>query len=263
MNHAEIARKLQSARFLLECIDNTVDQTPYRESAEESGMSIDDYLEAKFWSTLEADYPYAYNLLVTEGQHEDQSRRMKAFDRAKELLRAYLGPDFNSVLTDALNHEKVILDLRNSYNVQISYLYTKLVEKLGPALKDVYAVRNHQYYLIFQQVGPCLRRSASGDHEIDPERLTEHSTRYAQAVIDSALAKIKAKLGYLDRAAVVTINGGEFIIDGYRDGDRVTLHQHVIINTSSKGKLFNQFPARIAVNGRFISAAAFKKRFGL
>jgi hypothetical protein len=33
----------------------------------------------------------------------------------------------------------------------------------------------------------------------------------------------------------------------------------MIINVSPKGKLFNQFPARIYVNGKFTSAAAYAK----
>lgn len=39
----------------------------------------------------------------------------------------------------------------------------------------------------------------------------------------------------------------------------VRIEQSVILNVSSKGKVSNQFPARIYVAGKFVSEAKFKK----
>ena len=87
------------------------------------------------------------------------------------------------------------------------------------------------------------------------------STRLAEDAIESMILKLIAKLGRLEEATLlsVNVNTGWMQFSGSVDGKKVFLEQSRIINCSSKGKLFHQWPARITLEGKKVSEAAFKK----
>lgn len=94
---------------------------------------------------------------------------------------------------------------------------------------------------------------------LDESRLLERARAYADAVVESWEGKIQGKLGELEGAEVHAMTGLAFTITGTRAGRRVRIEQTCIINVSPLGKLFNQFPARIYLDGKFTSEAAFRK----
>jgi hypothetical protein len=58
---------------------------------------------------------------------------------------------------------------------------------------------------------------------------------------------------------VRALDGARFRIVGIKNDRSICIEQDRIVNVSPKGTLFNQFPARIYVNGKFTSAAAYAK----
>ena len=75
---------------------------------------------------------------------------------------------------------------------------------------------------------------------------------------DAVIAECVAKVCDLDAVAVHDFYGYQrFTITGTRNGHSVVLDQQMIINVSPKGKLFNQYPARITVDGKAVPAAQF------
>ena len=86
---------------------------------------------------------------------------------------------------------------------------------------------------------------------IDDQKLDERADKYAGATTDKWQAKIQTKLTELDEYSVENMKGGNLVITGRRNGHNVTLLQQTILKVSSRGTLFNQFPARLYVDGKF------------
>ena len=91
------------------------------------------------------------------------------------------------------------------------------------------------------------------------DNMNEYAQDQAELFADELIAKVNAKAGELTDSKVLRVSGANFRITGMKGDKKVMIEQNQIINVSVKGKLFNQFPARIYVDGKFISAAAFKK----
>jgi len=263
-DHATIADKIDAARFILDYFDD-VDMTGrFDELASDAQVSNEEY-EQHYFDVCLRLFPRLDAIMSdpNAGQSHDQKIRMIAIEEIRTALRYFLGAPLEDVLSEALFAVKVIEDLQHSYVLNVRRIHECIVEKLGTHFHSIYAVKNHDLFRMYSGISNCLQFDAHAGYLIDPEKLAAVSSQYAYDVMEIAYTKIRAKLVRLDRAQVNYINGGDFLIDGYRNGDRVTLRQQVIINFSAKGTMFNQFPARIAINGRFISAAAYKKRFGL
>lgn len=95
---------------------------------------------------------------------------------------------------------------------------------------------------------------------LNPTRLEKNAAEYAQAQVDAWRAKIAAKMGELESAKVEWFSqSGQFTITGTRGGKQVAIQQTRVMKTSSRGLLFHQFPARIYVDGKFTSEAAYKR----
>jgi hypothetical protein len=95
---------------------------------------------------------------------------------------------------------------------------------------------------------------------LNPTRLEKNAAEYAQAQVDAWRTKIAAKMGELESAKVEWFSqSGQFTITGVRGGKQVAIHQTRIMKTSSRGLLFHQFPARIYLDGKFTSEAAYKR----
>lgn len=94
---------------------------------------------------------------------------------------------------------------------------------------------------------------------VNTKRLALDADTYAAATIASFVAKLTKKLESLSDVEVLRANGDNFVITGKLGSRNVSVHQDRIMNTSPKGMLFHQWPARIYVDGKFTSEAAFKK----
>jgi hypothetical protein len=74
--------------------------------------------------------------------------------------------------------------------------------------------------------------------------------------------KLALKLGSATKVRSVNdTQSGNVTVEGTVDGNRVYIDQQVVWKVSISGKHFHQFPARIYVNGKFITEAAFAKKF--
>lgn len=101
---------------------------------------------------------------------------------------------------------------------------------------------------------------AEGDkYLINYDRIKRSAIKYAQAEVDKFKFKLVNKLEDLENISNLRIRSGEFSFDATLNDYSVRVKQTTVFKTSSKGKLFNQWPCRIYVNNRFISEAKFKK----
>ncbi len=94
---------------------------------------------------------------------------------------------------------------------------------------------------------------------LDEARIEVEAAKYATEACQEWRSKFEAKVGQLENATLVYGSGAWLRIAGTRNGRRVEINQQMILNVSNKGKVFNQFPARIKVDGKAISEASFKK----
>jgi len=99
----------------------------------------------------------------------------------------------------------------------------------------------------------------TSNYKIDYERIKKESVRYAQAQIDAFKFKLNQKLADLTDIENLRINGSDFRFVGMLGDKEVLIEQTTVLKCSNKGTLFNQWPCRIYVNGKFMSEAAFKK----
>jgi hypothetical protein len=144
------------------------------------------------------------------------------------------------------------------YEAVVRSLHEKMVAKLGDTLFGIY--NDVDYARAFRiVVAPALGR----DKAINNEKLRRIAAAYAAETVADWSAKTSEKLGAVEEASVakMSLDGCSFLISGTKSGRRVALEQQIIIKVSSKGVPFNQFPARIYLDGKFISESAFKKAF--
>ena len=96
------------------------------------------------------------------------------------------------------------------------------------------------------------------DWTIVPERVARFAAATAIASAHSWETKLIGKLGAVTDVTIEDHGAGNLTVRGTFDGSAVTLEQQRIINVSSHGKLFHQFPARIYVDGKATAERAFK-----
>jgi hypothetical protein len=141
----------------------------------------------------------------------------------------------------------------------VHHTLERLVRVYGPALRGV--VNSRDYNVYANSVRPVTRRvgvgSVNDPVEINEAYLAKRAAEYAEATVASWAAKIEAKLNGLNDAEVIRGQGASFTLRGTKNGRRIVIDQDMIVNCSSKGTLFNQFPARIYVDGKFMSAAKY------
>lgn len=171
----------------------------------------------------------------------------------------------NAALKAALDAYKPEIAAR--FDRFIRNTFAAMVEDHGPSLKG--AGNSHRWARTLSgTVRPFIRTvlpegqysGRIGDpYEINEERLKAGAAKYAEQVVESWATKIEAKMGELDSAEVRAMGNCTFRISGTKLGRNVHIEQNMIVNVSSKGTLFNQFPARIYLEGKAISEAKFKK----
>lgn len=96
-------------------------------------------------------------------------------------------------------------------------------------------------------------------YKIDNARIERAANEYATAQIEAFKAKLLQKLGNLTEVGDLRINGLNFTFRAKLGDKAIYVEQTTVLKCSNKGTLFNQWPCRIYVNGKFTSEAAFKK----
>lgn len=166
-------------------------------------------------------------------------------------------------------------EIAEDYKRFVTFLFEKYVSQFGVGLEKIY---NSNQYRTFRmvvapnttcaQVAPAKFDAATATYTpaahaytLNSAKLEENAAKYAKAQVAAWENKIQAKMGELEAAEVnyFDANGGYFTITGVRAGKKVAINQTRILKSSCRGLLFHQFPARIYVEGKFMSEAAYKR----
>ena len=107
--------------------------------------------------------------------------------------------------------------------------------------------------------GPSFRPDT--DYQINSDRLDRNAAQYAADAVGGFVAKLIRKLGDLSDVSIADMNtiAGTFTISGRLGSRKVNVSQQCILKCSNKGTLFNQWPARIYVDGVFTPEKKFKE----
>ena len=164
-------------------------------------------------------------------------------------------------LTAALDTIRPVLADR--YANQVRRAFAVMVEVHGADLRGIH--NSWDFARTYRGlVASVLTWTGHGAHStcaIDETKLAKVAAAYAEAAVAQWKDKIEGKLGDLTEVNVVRMAGACFGIKGSRAGRNVWIEQDVIMKSSTKGLLFNQFPARIYVDGKFTSEAKYKAAF--
>lgn len=147
---------------------------------------------------------------------------------------------------------------------RIRNTYTRAVEKYGPTLRGVY--NDPAFAGVWREtVSRCVSRTGHTMNDpvnLDEDRLKACVEAWADQEIAGAVQKLDAKIGDVTSVRVLEATDGLawFTVSAeLPDGRLVRVYQTQILNVSSKGKLFNQWPTTMYVNGKKTSEAAYKK----
>lgn len=154
-------------------------------------------------------------------------------------------------------------ELAKIYTRQIQNAFEAAVEDHGPSLKGVYNSPRHAR-TFRALVAPCLTysdNSPSAIATLNDAKVAAAAAHYAEAASQQWKDKIEGKLGELENVEIKKFGGCNFLIKGWRAGKAVAIDQNVIVKASTKGLLFNQFPARIYVDSKFTSERAYHAMF--
>jgi hypothetical protein len=157
----------------------------------------------------------------------------------------------STVLADALAAHKPAL--AQYYTASVERRFANLVQRFGSELRGVY---NSDVATLWQSIARLAKR-VNKDQVLDAELVAAAAKEFADATVASWQGKIQSKLGELEEASVSHLDGYRFQICGLKAGRKVRIEQDMILNFSSKGTPFNQFPARIYVDGKFTPAAKY------
>jgi len=149
-------------------------------------------------------------------------------------------------------------DLTQRYMDMAERMFNAQIEQYGPKLAGMKNLAD--FYNVVQS---ACKTDQNREHYLDKDELLKIADRNSDAIIKKWSAKIIAKVEDLDDVTVTRMGGAEFSITGTRMGYDVVISQQMIIKCSSNGKVFNQFPSRIYVDGKFKSEADYKKMFSL
>lgn len=153
-------------------------------------------------------------------------------------------------------------ELAEVVEAQLRRVFSAAVSKLGPTLPRVY--NDPDFGRMWSNTMKHLVDGGGGRTaaSIDEEKLRSYAHDYARNSLEELFQKLIAKVGDLEGATAQGLSGFDFQLAGHRDAHRVVVDQQMIVNVSSRGTLFNQFPARIRVDGKAVSEAAYKSMFG-
>ncbi len=177
-------------------------------------------------------------------------------------------------LSDALKEAmlRYAPELEDDYQAHVRDLFDRMQTELGPALKGIY--NSHRWSRTFSatvqgnvtNADPAGRNVWQQDtpYRIDEKMLDRNAKRFGEEVSLAWFGKMKSKLGNITDVTITPPDSaGSITITGKHDGDNVRVEQHMIVNVSILGTLYNQWPALIYVNGKKKSEAQYKKIIGI
>ena len=147
------------------------------------------------------------------------------------------------------------------YREQTRRLFARLTKEYGAALRGVYnSGWSSAGMAVINQIADRAQSSSVSEHyTLNEEKLAAYADNAAHSLVTAWIGKIEQKVGELESPEVCHVNDYAYLITGTRNGQEVTIDQNMIINVSKRGVMFNQFPARITLDGKKISAAAYAK----
>ena len=151
-------------------------------------------------------------------------------------------------------------ELAAMYVARARYAYEEAVRAFGPSHRGVYnsgMARN--YKALVAPNCTSLGNRIDSENVLDEVKLARNAERYADAVATEWEGKLVAKLAELEDATCHALDGMGFYLTGTRLGHKVAIEQSMILNVSVKGTLFNQWPARIRIDGKASSEAKYRK----
>jgi hypothetical protein len=218
--------------------------------------------------------------LVDELKGKVSKREVKTDEQKREaaVQKAIPKTPFAQVVWDAVMAKKP--ELEEYYKGLIRGRFADMVKALGSDWRNVVGVRldtfRGQYTAAalekIREIGVSgetiehwkkiiqgsLGRYIAGD-SIDEKRLEAGAKEYADNVTLSLVSKIQEKAGELENPKVSgRLQGFEFDLTGEFKGSKVRIEQTTTLVVNSYGTMFNQWPARIYVDGKFMPEAAYK-----
>lgn len=151
--------------------------------------------------------------------------------------------------------------------------YERLCEKHGPTLRPNKRL-SYSYSSDYAITSTVIRfsnliDSATGEkttlyrnshYQLDEEKLAKGAAEFAKVQVAAHVEKLVSKLEDLENTKLVFGGtGSNFLLTGTKNGHKVSVKQQSILKQSKLGKLFNQFPARIYVDGKFTPEAKFRE----
>jgi hypothetical protein len=137
--------------------------------------------------------------------------------------------------------------------------FAALVKQFGPSLRGVYNSTQYRNWTAIASLTTTNGDRVNSGYLLVADRVAAAAAQFADATVATWADKIAAKLGELDGAEVRHLDGYRFAVVGTKGDRTIRIEQDMIINVSVKGTLFNQFPSRIYVDGKFTSAANYAK----
>ena len=167
--------------------------------------------------------------------------------------------------TDALKESMLVYApaLSADYEEYVRRQFKEIIDDLGTELKGVYS--SSRWARPFQAIRDSVHQEVASSgwtstYSLDDTKLKQNAKRYGEQVSLEWYGKLREKLGELENVTVSPPNrGGDVTVTGDHKGDKVRIDQQRIFKVSQLGTPFHQFPARIYVNDKFMSEAAYKK----
>ncbi|MFW5872324.1 MAG: hypothetical protein ACOCUT_04380 [bacterium] len=168
----------------------------------------------------------------------------------------------NNSITDSLL--EMVPYLTERYKETIERISNSLFEEFGPTMRKVYnssQARNYQLVReVFVKVEESGPRHSFPDLRIDSDKVEKLAARMAKMAALEWEAKLLKKLGNVEDVKVVSYgNTGDFAVSAKKNNHEIQIFQQMIIKVSCHGKWFNQFPARIYVDGKPFSEKKYKE----
>lgn len=143
--------------------------------------------------------------------------------------------------------------------------YQDNVEELGHEwLSNAYDGRRDRWNHVIVRCFDHQQGETIFDKEIvtfNTDKLQKLADAYGEETATEWASKIESKLVNVTGIKFRRLGRGSFAFRGERNGHAVSLMQQTVTKVSNRGTWFHQFPARIYVNGQFMSEKAYKEMF--
>ena len=157
--------------------------------------------------------------------------------------------------------EKLIPILADRVAAQWRRQYDSLFKEFGPSFKGVYRSESASVWSdtikpLTSTIGDSCK---SCEYKLNDAKVAAAAQAYAEAAAAEWREKITGKLGDVEYREFKLFGGCNFLVHATHDGHDIRLDQDVIFKQSTRGLLFNQFPSRIYVDGKFVSEKQYKE----